>query len=258
MQSSDNFDPAVVSQFLSDCGFSLDVSATSDSLGSLTTPASCVHTQPALFPSIAYRHRLRRFTLYFQGPQRCGLQRFNFYEADFLAAFENSKFLRLVSSSLDDDSRVPFDKSDFFDDSALAAYPKLVFKFFSVTPTVLNLAKRLDKKRKRKIFLQPKLAAVHKALGVYSYSDASVAYRAKHPRDSQSQVPPDSVYSQIQSPSPNMLTIVRKAAESHDLNWFHLYFDEFLDMIGKKAVTRRIRNEVEKDFRKRVNEAQRG
>jgi hypothetical protein len=54
-----------------------------------------------------------------------------------------------------------------------------------------------------------------------------------------------------------MLTIVHKAAESHDLNWFHLYFDEFLDMIGRKAVTRRIRDEVEKDFRKRVNEAQR-
>lgn len=251
MQSSDNFDAAVVSQFLADCGFSLSAS------DSLAAPASCVHTQPALFPSIAYRHRLRCFTLYFQGPQRCGLQRFNFYESDFLAAFENSKFLRLVSSSLDDDSRVPFDKSDFFDDSALAAYPKLVFKFFSVTPTVLHLAKRLDKKRKRKIFLQPKLAAVHKALGVYSYSDASIAYRAKHPRDSHSQVPSDSLYSQIQSPSPNMLTIVRKAAQSHDLNWFHLYFDEFLDMIGKKAVTRRIRDEVEKDFRKRVNEAQR-
>lgn len=251
MQSSDNFDAAVVSQFLADCGFSLSAS------DSLATPASCVHTQPALFPSIAYRHRLRCFTLYFQGPQRCGLQRFNFYESDFLAAFENSKFLRLVSSSLDDDSRVPFDKSDFFDDSALAAYPKLVFKFFSVTPTVLHLAKRLDKKRKRKIFLQPKLAAVYKALGVYSYSDASIAYRAKHPRDSHSQVPSDSLYSQIQSPSPNMLTIVRKAAQSHDLNWFHLYFDEFLDMIGRKAVTRRIRDEVEKDFRKRVNETQR-
>lgn len=255
MQSSDNFDAAVVSQFFADCGFS--VSGSLGSSDSLTAPASCIRTQPAFFPSIAYRHRLRCFTLYFQGPHRCGLQRFNFSEADFLSAFENSKFLRFVSSSLDDESRLPFDKSDFFDDSALAVYPKLVFKFFSVTPTVLHLAKRLDKKRKRKIFLQPKLAAVYKALGVYSYSDASVAYRAKHPRNSHSQVPSDSFYSQIQSPSPNMLTIVHKAAESHDLNWFHLYFDEFLDMIGRKAVTRRIRDEVEKDFRKRVNEAQR-
>ena len=253
MQSSDNFDAAVVSQFLADCGFSLSAS------DSLATPASCVHSQPALFPSIAYRHRLRCFTLYFQGPQRCGLQRFNFSEADFFDAFENSKFLGLAASSYDDDSRVPFDQSDLFANSGRSGciYPKLVFKLFSVTPTVLHLAKRLDKKRKRKIFLQPKLAAVYKALGVYSYSDASIAYRAKHPRNSQSQIPPDSVYSQIQSPSPNMLTIVRKAAESHDLNWFHLYFDEFLDMIGRKAVTRRIRDEVEKDFKKRVNEAQR-
>lgn len=256
MQSSDNFDAAVVSQFLADCGFSLCATA-SDS--SAATPASCIRTQPAFFPSIAYRHRLRCFTLYFQGPHRCGLQRFNFSEADFFDAFENSKFLGLAASSYDDDSRVPFDQSDLFANSGRSdrIYPKLVFKFFSVTPTVLHLAKRLDKKRKRKIFLQPKLAAVQKALGVYSYSDASIAYRAKHPRNSQSQIPSDSVYSQIQSPSPNMLTIVRKAAESHDLNWFHLYFDEFLNMIGRKAVTRRIRDEVEKDFRKRVNEAQR-
>ena len=129
MQSSDNFDAAVVSQFLADCGFSLSASG---SLGSLSTPASCIRTQPAFFPSIAYRHRLRCFTLYFQGPHRCGLQRFNFSEADFFDAFENSKFLGLAASSYDDDSRVPFDQSDLFANSGRSdrIYPKLVFKFF--------------------------------------------------------------------------------------------------------------------------------
>lgn len=249
MQSSGNFDAAVVSQFLADCGFSLCATASD----SLATPASCVRTQPALFPSIAYRHRLRCFTLYFQGPQRCGLQRFNFSEADFFDAFENSKFLGLAASSYDDDSRVPFDQSDLFANSGRSdrIYPKLVFKFFSVTPTVLHLAKRLDKKRKRKIFLQPKLAAVYKALGVYSFPGT---FR-KNPEHRFSA--PEFVRNALNPLPDNMQVIVRNAAESHDLNWFHLYFDEFLDMIGRKAVTRRIRDEVEKDFRKRVNEAQR-
>lgn len=250
MQSSDNFDAAVVSQFLADCGFSLCATA-SDS--SAATPASCVRTQPAFFPSIAYRHRLRCFTLYFQGPHRCGLQRFNFSEADFFDAFENSKFLGLAASSYDDDSRVPFDQSDLFANSGRSdrIYPKLVFKFFSVTPTVLHLAKRLDKKRKRKIFLQPKLAAVYKALGIYSFPGT---FR-KNPEHRFSA--PEFVRNALNPLPDNMQVIVRNAALSHDLNWFHLYFDEFLDMIGRKAVTRRIRDEVEKDFRKRVNEAQR-
>ncbi len=199
--------------------------------------------QPKLFPAVSYYKPFDCFVLYFQLPGRQGEQKFYF---DPCFEFDIQK------PSLNKKDRPAQCVVSFFDNPTLS-FDELksicidfIAYFFSITPTVLNTAKHQNKKKHRRVILQPKPATIKKALGIYvppfQFSDKPFSI-----------VDGRRVYHRKKLQLPDFADYyVELAAKDYDFNWFTPFWNEYIASKGRKAVKRREREKLEELFKDRV------
>lgn len=241
--------PETVRSYLKDCGVRAIDSG------------SKLKLNPKLFPSVSYSKPKDCFVLYFQSLHRYGEQSFLFDEfSTFLYPDDSTdpddeerKRPKYVS---DDPIFLKFTSQDELDiapfseqrDFCLA----VIRRFFSISSTVLNTARHQDKKRHRRIPLQPKPATVKSALGipkevrlvpVVSFDDNGqpVTIHVPNPKQRKKIELPD--FADF---------YVRQAAKDYDFNWFTPFWQDYVDRKGRKQVKKRERDKLEQLFKDRV------
>lgn len=117
---------------------------------------ACLALKKKLFPKLIFDFDSQKFVLFYPSPNcnEFGQQSFAFDELSFLKAFNK------IDS---------FD--DFFQNNFANDYVKLVFKVFSVNPTVLQQTQNVCRKnKKRKKNLEPKKSStINFLFGVHNY-----------------------------------------------------------------------------------------
>lgn len=242
--------PETVRSYLKDCGVRSTVSS-----------GLKLKLNPNLFPSVSYSKPRDCFVLYFQSPHRYGEQSFFFDEFSTFLYPENADpddeerpkrqisddnpiFLKF-STNQDELDNAPFTEQRDF---CLA----VIKRFFSISSTVLNAARHQNKKRHRRIALQPKLATVKAALGIpkevrlvpvvsFDENGQPVTIHVPNPKQRKKlQLPDFADY------------YVQLAAKDYDFNWFTPFWNEYTASKGRKAVKRREREKLEELFKDRV------
>lgn len=233
---------------------------------------------PKLFPAISYNKPNDLFVLYFQLPQRLGEQSFFFDETsplffgdDKIENSSNNNYspFFVYDSKSGNGSKSKSSANGVYDEplfSELLSYHNdllfapfskqrdfclaVIKRFFSITPTVLNTARHQNKKKHRRLYLQPKPATVKNALGVIN-NNASVAA-------SGNSVDPENAAPTTSRPrrQPHLPDFadyyVQKAAQDYDLNWFNPFWNEYARISPRNAAKKRERDKIEKLFRDRV------
>ena len=240
--------PETVRSYLKDCGVrSIDSGAK-------------LKLNPNLFPSVSYSKPRDCFVLYFQSLHRYGEQSFLFDEF--------STFLYPEDSDPDDEERPKRQNSDddpiflkFLNQDELDNAPfaeqrdfclAVIKRFFSISSTVLNAARHQNKKRHRRISLQPKPASVKTALGIpkevrlvpvvsFDENGQPVTIHVPNPKQRKKlQLPDFADY------------YIELAAKDYDFNWFTPFWNEYTASKGRKAVKRREREKLEQLVKDRV------
>ena len=254
MPVSDNVPPfrsETVRSYLKDCG----VRSIIDSGSKLK-----LKLNPKLFPSVSYSKPRDCFVLYFQSLHRYGEQSFFFDEFSTFLYPDNdsdsdneerpkrrnsdeSIFLKFTSQ--DELDNAPFTEQRDF---CLA----VIRHFFSISSTVLNTARHQDKKRHRRIPLQPKPATVKSALGIpKEVRLVSVDITDENGQPVTIHVPNPKQRKKIELPDFADF-YVRQAAKDYDFNWFTPFWQEYVASKGRKQVKRRERDKLEQLFKDKV------
>lgn len=251
MPVSDNVSPLcseTIRSYLKDCGVrSIDSGAK-------------LKLNPKLFPTISYSKPRDCFVLYFQSLHRYGEQSFLFDEF--------STFLYPDDSADSDDEERPkrrnsdesiflkFTSQDELDNAPFSEQRDfclaVIRHFFSISSTVLNTARHQDKKRHRRISLQPKSASVKTALGIpkevrlvpvvaFDENGQPVTVHIPNPKQRKKiELPDFADY------------YVELAAKDYDFNWFTPFWNEYVASKGRKQVKKRERDKLEQLFKERV------
>lgn len=250
MPVSDNVSPLcseTIRSYLKDCGVrSIDSGAK-------------LKLNPKLFPTISYSKPRDCFVLYFQSLHRYGEQSFLFDEfSTFLYPDDSDpdneerpkrqnsdKSIFLKFTSQDELDNAPFSEQRDF---CLA----VIRHFFSISSTVLNTARHQDKKRHRRIPLQPKPASVKSALGIpkevrlvpvvsFDENGQPITIHVPNPKQRKKiELPDFADY------------YVELAAKDYDFNWFTPFWNEYVASKGRKQVKKREREKLEQLFKDRV------
>lgn len=254
MPVSDNASPLcseTIRSYLKDCGVrSIDSGAK-------------LKLNPKLFPTISYSKPRDCFVLYFQSLHRYGEQSFLFDEfSTFLypdngSDSEDDFFLKRPNRTSDSDPLfLKFTSQDELDNAPFAEQRDfclaVIRYFFSISSTVLNTARHQDKKRHRRIPLQPKPATVKSALGIpkevrlvpvvtFDDNGQPVTVHIPNPKQRKKIELPDFADFYVQ-----------KAAKDYDFNWFTPFWNDYVDRKGRKRVKKRERDKLEELFKERV------
>lgn len=254
MPVSDNVSPLcseTVRSYLKDCGVRAIDSGTKLKLN------------PKLFPTISYSKSRDCFILYFQSLHRYGEQSFFFDEfSTFLYPDNDSDpeddfFLKRPKRTSDSDPLfLKFTSQDELDNAPFSEQRDfclaVIKRFFSISSTVLNTARHQDKKRHRRIPLQPKPATVKAALGIpkevrlvpvvtFDDNGQPVTVHIPNPKQRKKIELPDFADFYVQ-----------KAAKDYDFNWFTPFWNDYVDRKGRKQVKKRERDKLEQLFKERV------
>ena len=250
MPVSDNVSPncsETVRSYLKDCGVRAIDSG------------SKLKLNPNLFPSVSYSKPRDCFVLYFQSLHRYGEQSFLFDEF--------STFLYPDDADPDDEERpkrrnsdepifLKFTSQDELDNAPFAEQRDfclaVIRRFFSISSTVLNTARHQDKKRHRRIPLQPKPATVKSALGIpKEVRLVPVEIIDDNGQPATIHVPNPKQRKKIELPDFADF-YVRQAAKDYDFNWFTPFWTDYVDRKGRKRVKKRERDKLEELFKDRV------
>lgn len=243
--------PETVRSYLKDCGVRSTVSS-----------GLKLKLNPKLFPSVSYSKPRDCFVLYFQSLHRYGEQSFFFDEFSTFLYPEDSdpddeeRPKRTNRTSGDDPLFLKFTSQDELDNAPFSEQRDfclaVIKRFFSISSTVLNTARHQDKKRHRRIPLQPKPATVKSALGIpkevrfvpvvtFDDNGQPVTIHVPNPKQRKKlQLPDFADY------------YVELAAKDYDFNWFTPFWNEYVVSKGRKAVKRREREKLEQLFKDRV------
>lgn len=251
MPVSDNVPPfrsETVRSYLKDCGVRTIDSGTKLKLN------------PKLFPSVSYSKPRDCFVLYFQSLHRYGEQSFFFDEfSTFLYpddSADSDDEERPKRQNSDDPLFLKFTSQDELDNAPFSEQRDfclaVIRHFFSISSTVLNIARHQDKKRHRRIPLQPKPASVKSALGIpkevwlvpvvsFDENGQPVTIHVPNPKQRKKiELPDFADY------------YVELAAKDYDFNWFTPFWNEYVASKGRKQVKRRERDKLEELFKDRV------
>ena len=242
--------PETVRSYLKECGVRATVSSGLN-----------LKLNPKLFPSVSYSKPRDCFVLYFQSLHRYGEQSFFFdefstflYPEDSVPDDEERK--RPKSTSDKDPLFLKFSTQDELDNAPFSEQRNfclaVIRHFFSISSTVLNTARHQDKKRHRRISLQPKPASVKSALGIpKEVRLVPVATFDENGQPVTLQVPNPKQRKKIELPDFADF-YVRQAAKDYDFNWFTPFWNDYADRKGRKRVKRRERDKLEQLFKDRV------
>lgn len=241
--------PETVRSYLKDCGVRAIISS-----------GTKLKLNPKLFPAVSYSKPRDCFVLYFQSPHRYGEQSFLFDEF--------STFLYPDDADPDDEERkrpktsdkdplfLKFSTQDELDNAPFSEQRDfclaVIRRFFSISSTVLNTARHQDKKRHRRIPLQPKPATVKSALGIpkevrlvpvvtFDENGQPVTIHVPNPKQRKKIELPD--FADF---------YVRQAAKDYDFNWFTPFWADYVERKGRKQVKKREREKLEELFKDRV------
>lgn len=242
--------PETVRSYLKDCGVRSTVSS-----------GLKLKLNPNLFPSVSYSKPRDCFVLYFQSLHRYGEQSFLFdefstflYPDDSTDPDDEERPKRQISD--DDPIFLKFSNQDELDNAPFTEQRDfclaVIKRFFSISSTVLNAARHQNKKRHRRISLQPKPATVKAALGIpkevrlvpvvsFDENGQPVTVHVPNPKQRKKlQLPDFADY------------YIELAAKDYDFNWFTPFWNEYVASKGRKAVKRREREKLEELFKDRV------
>lgn len=215
---------------------------------------------PKLFPTISYSKPRDCFVLYFQSLHRYGEQSFFFDEfSTFLYPDNDSdpdNEERPKRRNSDESIFLKFTSQDELDNAPFAEQRDfclaVIRRFFSISSTVLNTARHQDKKRHRRIPLQPKPATVKSALGIpKEVRLVPVEITDKNGQPVTIQVPNPKQRKKIELPD-FADYYVELAAKDYDFNWFTPFWNEYVASKGRKQVKRRERDKLEQLFKEKV------
>lgn len=243
-----------------------------------------IKLNPKFFPALSYSKPRDCFVIYFQSPHRFGEQSFFFDQVSSFCDRADQNATDLASSSL------CFYSSPEDLDNAPAQVQRdfclaVIKRFFSATtPTVLNAAKRQNKKCRRRLLLKPKLATIKIALGCSrNTAGATIATNSGIGEEDSCCVDIGNVNGTaggaannengtttnngivISSPAPRRSQLqlpdfaepfIQKAAQEFNLNWFNAFWEQYVAQKGRKAVKRREREKLEELFKDRVSRLQ--
>lgn len=251
MPVSDNVSPLcseTIRSYLKDCGVrSID-------------SGSKLKLNPKLFPSVSYSKPRDCFVLYFQSLHRYGEQSFLFDEfSTFLYPDNDSDSEdeeRPKRRNSDESIFLKFTSQDELDNAPFAEQRDfclaVIRRFFSISSTVLNTARHQDKKRHRRIPLQPKPASVKSALGIpKEVRLVPVEIIDENGQPVTIHVPNPKQRKKIELPD-FADYYVELAAKDYDFNWFTPFWNEYTASKGRKQVKRRERDKLEELFKERV------
>lgn len=248
-----------------------------------------IKLNPKFFPALSYSKPRDCFVIYFQSPHRFGEQSFFFDQVSTFCNRENEiNAIDLPSSSL-----CFYSPPEELDNAPAQVQRdfclQVIKRFFSATtPTVLNAAKRQNKKCRRRLLLKPKLATIKTALGCSRVNAANNNAGATIEKGSDSKcccvdignadgnadmnanattnngiatvnngiaTSPVPRRSQLQLPD-FAEPFIQKAAHEFNLNWFNAFWEQYAAQKGRKAVKRREREKLEELFKDRVSRLQ--
>lgn len=250
MPVSDNVSPLcseTIRSYLKDCGVrSIDSGAK-------------LKLNPKLFPSVSYSKPRDCFVLYFQSLYRYGEQSFLFDEFSTFLYPEDSdpdNEERPKRQNSDESIFLKFTSQDELDNAPFSEQRDfclaVIRHFFSISSTVLNTARHQDKKRHRRIPLQPKPASVKSALGIpkevrlvpvvsFDENGQPITIHVPNPKQRKKiELPDFADY------------YVELAAKDYDFNWFTPLWNEYVASKGRKQVKKRERDKLEQLFKDRV------
>lgn len=240
--------PETVRSYLKDCGVRSTVSS-----------GLKLKLNPKLFPSVSYSKPRDCFVLYFQSLHRYGEQSFLFDEFSTFLYPEDSdpdNEERPKRQNSDESIFLKFTSQDELDNAPFSEQRDfclaVIRHFFSISSTVLNTARHQDKKRHRRIPLQPKPATVKSALGIpkevrlvpveiIDENDQPITIHVPNPKQRKKiELPDFADY------------YVELAAKDYDFNWFTPFWNEYVASKGRKQVKKRERDKLEQLFKDRV------
>lgn len=251
MPVSDNVSPLcseTIRSYLKDCG-----------VRSIIDSGAKLKLNPKLFPSVSYSKPRDCFVLYFQSLHRYGEQSFLFDEFSTFLYPEDSdpdNEERPKRQNSDDTLFLKFTSQDELDNAPFSEQRDfclaVIRHFFSISSTVLNTARHQDKKRHRRIPLQPKPASVKSALGIpkevrlvpvvsFDENGQPITIHVPNPKQRKKiELPDFADY------------YVELAAKDYDFNWFTPFWNEYVASKGRNQVKKREREKLEQLFKDRV------
>lgn len=241
-------------ELLKDCGIKVVTTTNKTSCGNNGNNATLLLSQPQRSPKLSFNKKNQNLVLYYPGGFDFGQQQFVFEIDDFLDAFQNAKFKKYISKF----QYLDFDKI-FFD----KYYPnanqrvKLIFKYFSITPSLVNKVVHQNKKNNRKARIGFKTAEILRGLNLYE-KKGNGGNRGKRERlkgindvEIRSNIANADDIEQKQQKN-NMDIAVRNAAKFFDFNFFEQYKIAYLSLNSLKFLPHRKELALFDYFKKQV------